>query len=85
MDFEEMLRNSTDGQYWTNSSIALTSILMHSTEMWHLSHLHDSYEESFTSVTPFLSENIRTILQVSYCASVLVKLLQLIAGFKMLG
>jgi hypothetical protein len=63
MDFEEMLRHSTDGQYWTNSSFALTSILMHSSELWHLTNLVLPLA-SFVEITPFLSENIRAKLQV---------------------
>ena len=63
MDYEEMLRHSTDGQYWTNSSFALTSILMHSTEMWHLNNLVRP-TESFVEISPFLSENIRAKLKV---------------------
>ena len=65
MDYEEMLRHSSNGQYWSNATFALTSILMHSTEMWHLANLSNPVEESFEAVTPFLSENIRIKLQVS--------------------
>lgn len=75
MDSEEMLRKSTDGQYWTNSSFALVSTLMHSTDMWHLSNLIEPSKQ-FVDTTPFLSETIRAKLQVSaaLCCNWLMKL-----------
>jgi hypothetical protein len=63
MDYEEMLQHSTDGQYWTNSSFALTSVLMHSTELWYLTNLIDP-TKSFDNIKPFLSDNIREKFKV---------------------
>jgi hypothetical protein len=64
MDFEEMQQKSTDGQYWTNSSFALVSTLINSSDMWRLCNLTND-AEPFVEMTPFLSESIRAKLQVS--------------------
>jgi hypothetical protein len=63
MDFKEMQQKSTDGEYWTNSSFALVTTLMHSTAMWEESNLIDP-PKPFVAMTPFLSERIKAKLQV---------------------
>jgi hypothetical protein len=62
-----MCLHSTDGQYWTNSTFALTSIVMHSSELWNLTNIVKPVEP-FVEITPFLSENIRDKLQVRITA-----------------
>jgi hypothetical protein len=63
MDYKEMQQKSTAGEYWTNSSFALVTTLMHSTDMWEKSNLIDP-PKPFVAMTPFLSERIKAKLQV---------------------